>query len=186
MTLLGAALVALWVVVVALAAIVYALTRQIGVLHERLGPVGALSMGGGLKPGEAVETMHLAAIDGSDFALGRFAEAHRAVFIFFLSPTCPICKSLVPVVKDLARAERDWMDLLVASDGGDLGEHRRYAEELGLAADAYVLSEPLGVAMGVARLPYAALIDSAGVLAASGLVNNREHLESLLLARQAG
>ena len=34
--------VVLWIVVLALLALVLALTRQIGVLHERISPVGAL------------------------------------------------------------------------------------------------------------------------------------------------
>ena len=35
-------------------------------------------------------------------------------------------------------------------------------------------------------LPYAALLDQAGVLVAKGLVNSREHLESLLEAKRLG
>jgi methylamine dehydrogenase accessory protein MauD len=38
----------------------------------------------------------------------------------------------------------------------------------------------------VARLPYAALIDPQGVVRAKGLVNNREHLESLFEAERRG
>jgi methylamine dehydrogenase accessory protein MauD len=38
----------------------------------------------------------------------------------------------------------------------------------------------------VNRLPYAVLLDGAGVLRAKGLVNSREHLESLFEARERG
>jgi len=41
-----------WVAIVALGVLVIALSRQIGVLHERLRPVGALSMGQALKVGD--------------------------------------------------------------------------------------------------------------------------------------
>ena len=47
-------------------------------------------------------------------------------------------------------------------------------------------SAELGVAYGVSKLPYAALVDGAGVLRARGLVNTREHLESLLEAMDLG
>ncbi|MEO2184182.1 MAG: methylamine dehydrogenase accessory protein MauD, partial [bacterium] len=40
----------------------------------------------------------------------------------------------------------------------------------------------LGISLGVNKLPFAALINRDGVLRARGLVNNREHLESLLAA----
>jgi methylamine dehydrogenase accessory protein MauD len=38
----------------------------------------------------------------------------------------------------------------------------------------------------VSRLPFAALVDEAGVLRARGLVNSREHLESLFEAKRLG
>jgi methylamine dehydrogenase accessory protein MauD len=38
----------------------------------------------------------------------------------------------------------------------------------------------------VSRLPFAALLDPAGTLRARGLVNSREHLESLFEAQRLG
>jgi len=38
----------------------------------------------------------------------------------------------------------------------------------------------------VSRLPYAVLIDERGVIRAKGLVNSREHLESLFNAKELG
>jgi len=40
--------------------------------------------------------------------------------------------------------------------------------------------------MVVAQLPFAALIDENGILCARGLVNTREHIESLFEAREQG
>jgi methylamine dehydrogenase accessory protein MauD len=39
---------------------------------------------------------------------------------------------------------------------------------------------------GVAKLPYAVPIDEEGIVAAQGLVNTREHLESLFEAQRHG
>jgi methylamine dehydrogenase accessory protein MauD len=50
----------------------------------------------------------------------------------------------------------------------------------------YVVSAPLGMTYQVSRLPFAALLDEAGVLRARGLVNSREHLESLFEAKRLG
>jgi methylamine dehydrogenase accessory protein MauD len=44
----------------------------------------------------------------------------------------------------------------------------------------------LGLAFVVEKLPFAALIDKAGVIRAKGLVNSREHLESLFEAHERG
>ena len=49
-----------------------------------------------------------------------------------------------------------------------------------------MISEQLGRSYGVAKLPYAVLIDEAGKLSATGLVNTREHLESLFVAKERG
>ena len=49
-----------------------------------------------------------------------------------------------------------------------------------------MLSAPLGVTYQVSRLPFAAIIDEAGILRARGLVNSREHLESLFEAKRLG
>jgi methylamine dehydrogenase accessory protein MauD len=50
----------------------------------------------------------------------------------------------------------------------------------------YIVSLELGMKFEVGKLPYAVLIDSEGVLRSKGLVNSREHLESLVLAMQSG
>ena len=38
----------------------------------------------------------------------------------------------------------------------------------------------------VGKLPYAVLIDETGVIRAKGLINTREHLESLIQAKEMG
>jgi methylamine dehydrogenase accessory protein MauD len=49
-----------------------------------------------------------------------------------------------------------------------------------------VVSAALGLAYQVSRLPFAALLDEKGILRARGLVNSREHLESLFEAKRLG
>jgi methylamine dehydrogenase accessory protein MauD len=93
---------------------------------------------------------------------------------------------LLPVVTKIAKEERGWLDLVFASDGGTRNEHEAYVVDRQLQAFAYVVSQELGVAFQVGKLPYAALLDESGVLVAKGLVNSREHLESLFEAKRLG
>jgi hypothetical protein len=44
----------------------------------------------------------------------------------------------------------------------------------------------VGMTYQVGKLPYAVLIDERGIVRAKGLVNSREHLESLLVAKETG
>jgi methylamine dehydrogenase accessory protein MauD len=176
----------LWIAVVALAATVYALARQIGVLHERIAPAGALTLSGGLQPGEPAPELTLTTLAGEPLTLRASAGAGRGLLLFFLSPTCPVCRSLLPVVRRMANEERAWLDVVLASDGSTLAEHEAYVKDKQLDTFPYVVSQELGVALGVGKLPYAALLDDQGVLAAKGIVNTREHLESLLEALRLG
>jgi methylamine dehydrogenase accessory protein MauD len=178
--------IALWIAVVLLALVVYALTRQIGVLHERVAPAGALTLSGGVKAGETAPTLALSTLDGETLQLDSFAANGRGVLLFFLSPTCPVCKSLLPVVTRIAKEERAWLDLVFASDGASRAEHEAYVADRQLENFPYVLSQDLGVAFQVGKLPYAALLDETGVLIAKGLVNTREHIESLFEAKRLG
>ncbi|MFO1116137.1 MAG: methylamine dehydrogenase accessory protein MauD [Beijerinckiaceae bacterium] len=177
------AVVLLWILVIVLAVIVFALARQVGILFERVAPMGALMTDSGPKVGEATEAFDLAALDGRRVSLGP--QQARAALVFFLSPTCPVCKKLLPILKSIAANERSWLDLVLASDG-DASAHRAFVADRALADYPYVLSTELGMAFRVSRLPYAVLIDKQGIVKGKGLVNNREQLESLFNARELG
>jgi methylamine dehydrogenase accessory protein MauD len=175
----------LWVVVLGLSAVVVALTRQIGILYERVAPAGALAIGLGPKVGEAAPLVDAPLLSGGRMHLGGPSADGRRTLLFFLSPTCPVCKTLLPVVRRIAREERKRVRLVLASDGPE-AEHRRFVDANDLSDLPYALSTELGVAWKVPRLPYAALLDAAGVVRSKGLVNSREHLESLLEADERG
>jgi methylamine dehydrogenase accessory protein MauD len=161
-----------------------ALARQIGVLHQRIAPAGALALRQPLKLGEPVPEMSLTALDGATLRIGG-ARGGRSQLVLFVSPDCAICESLLPAVRSAQGAERAWLDIVLASDG-DVERQLRFVEDNGLGRFPYVLSEQLGRSFGVAKLPYAVLIDEAGKLSATGLVNTREHLESLFVAKERG
>jgi methylamine dehydrogenase accessory protein MauD len=147
---------------------------------------GALTLSGGVKSGETPPALSLTGLDDSVLKLDSFAARGRGVLLFFLSPTCPLCRSLLPVVTRIAKEERKWLDLVFASDGGTRAEHEAYVKERQIEAFPYVISQELGVAFRVGKLPYAALLDEKGVLVAKGLVNSREHLESPVRSETAG
>jgi methylamine dehydrogenase accessory protein MauD len=185
MTPLAISVIVLWVVVLGLLAVVLALTRQLGVLHERIAPVGALMLNRGLTVGEQAPAMDIVDLDGGAIRLGSPRADGKSTLVLFVSPTCPVCKSLLPIVKSSGKQERDWLDIILASDGAP-DEHREYVRANGLGGVPYVLSAPLGMTYQVSRLPFAALLDEAGILRARGLVNSREHLESLFEAKRLG
>jgi methylamine dehydrogenase accessory protein MauD len=178
------AIAVLWVVVTVLVVAVLALARQIGVLHERLQPVGALKLSHGLKVGEPAPELTVMDLKGRDIRFGQANPGGVDTLVVFVSPTCPVCKSLLPALRSIRRREKR-VEVVLASDGTRL-EHTDFVASESLEEFRYVLSEPLGVAFGAGRLPHAVLIDGGGIVRASGLVNSREHLDSLFEARDRG
>jgi methylamine dehydrogenase accessory protein MauD len=174
----------LWIGLLALGAVCLALARQIGVLHQRIAPAGALSLRQPLKPGDLAPEMALPGLDGSRVVIGG-VRGGRSQLLLFLSPGCEICETLLPALRSAQSAERRWLDVILASDG-ELDQHEAFVRNKGLSKFPYVVSEHLGRSYGVAKLPYAVLIDEAGRLSSSGLVNTREHLESLFIAKETG
>lgn len=76
----------LWITVVVLALLVFALTRQVGILYERVAPAGALMPTSGPKIGELSKQLSLTTIDGSPISIGGANEPGLASFILFISP----------------------------------------------------------------------------------------------------
>lgn len=180
----------LWFMVILLSVVVFALARQLGILYQRIDPVGALAMNQKFAGGDKAPSMVLTTLDGREVAIaprgsGDVGKA-RSQLLFFLSPTCPICKTLLPSIQSLRRREAAWLDIVLASDGGTENSHRAFVTERKLEDFPYILSEALGRAYAVAQLPYGVLIGEDGDITALGLVNSREHLDSLLEARRLG
>jgi methylamine dehydrogenase accessory protein MauD len=173
----------LWGVVIILAFTVLALARQIGVLHERVAPAGALVGGAGPGVGEPSPTLEVHALAGNAITVGGTLAAGRALLMLFVSPTCPICKQLIPVAQDFTKTER--LEVLFVGDG-DAAEQNKLIARFGIDAKRFVNGPDIGFAYRVDKLPYAVLLDDRGLISAKGLVNSREHLESLIIAKESG
>jgi methylamine dehydrogenase accessory protein MauD len=175
----------LWALVIALTFVVFALARQIGVLHDRIAPTGALMLAKGLSVGQAAPVVAVDDLEGQSRRIGAARDDGKSTLVLFLAPTCPVCKMLLPVLKSSQRSEQSWLQIVLASDG-DNDVQTDFRKRNGLMSFPYVLSPALGIAYQVNRLPYAVLLDERGIVLARGLINSREHLESLFEAKRLG
>ena len=173
----------LWGVVIVLALTVLALARQVGVLHERVAPAGALLSAAGPGVGEPSPRLEVHAMAGNAITVGGTLAAGKALLVLFVSHTCPICKKVIPVAQDFTKAER--LEVLYVGDG-DSAEQKNLIERFGIDAKRFVNGPEIGLAYRVDKLPYAVLLDDEGLISAKGLVNSREHLESLIIAKESG
>ncbi len=175
----------LWILLAGLTFTVMALARQIGILHERIAPAGALMVSGGPKVGEASPVIEVSDINGTDLSIGAARPDKKSTLVFFLSPNCPVCKTLLPVLESSAKSEKDWLEIMLASDGDSAGQ-KAFIEQYKLQGFTYILSSNLGLTFQVGKLPFAILLDQDGIIRSKGLVNSREHLESLFEAKERG
>jgi len=174
----------LWIAVLAALVGLFALARQIGVLYERVAPMGALMIDTGPKVGEPSPVFELPnLVDNTRVTIGRPGE--KSTLLFFLSPTCPVCKKMLPILRSVYNTEKDWLRVVLTSDG-EQPEHLAFYDKADLKEFPYLLSSEPGMAYRVAKLPYAVLLNEQGRIVAKGLVNSREQLESLFTAKELG
>ena len=173
----------LWIVVILQGVTILALARQIGVLHDRVAPAGALIHGAGPGVGEQSPRLEVHALAGNAITVGGKLAAGKALLMLFVSSTCPICKKLIPIAKNFARSER--LDVLFVGDA-DPAEQRTLIAQFELDEHCFVNGPEVGMTYRIDKLPYAVLLDDAGMIAAKGLVNSREHFESLIVAKETG
>ena len=147
-----AAFVAQWVLLLVLCVVVVALARQVGTLHLRMGPRGALEIDTEGPPiGEALPPVDVLDADGAPLVLGG-AGARRLVL--FSSPTCMVCREVAPALPAAARA-------------GDLVPQ--------------VVHDPDAErAFEVPGTPFLLVLDELGIVRAKGTVNNLEQMEGLV------
>jgi methylamine dehydrogenase accessory protein MauD len=171
-----------WVCVEAIS--IVALARQIGILHERLGPVGARTMNPGPRIGQPAPAVEATDINGRSVSLGATHGART--LMVFISTQCSTCAEIMPTLRTLYRTEsRDLEIMLISADGSEL-VGRAYARQHDVAALPFVVSSELAKLFQVGLSPYAVMIDRTGVVRAKGVVNNTSHIESLLNAEESG
>lgn len=99
----------LWIAVIVLTTLVLALARQVGVLHERIAPAGALAMNAVLKVGEKAPHLIEQSLDGRRVEIGK--EKSVSTLVFFLSPDCPVCNTLLPALKSALKRKNPGLNV---------------------------------------------------------------------------
>lgn len=172
-----------WVALCAGGIVLLGIARQVGLLHERSAPLGAMITDHGPGIGDKAPTFSIIDVKGQKRQIGGEDAAGDETMLLFTSPTCPVCEKLLPLVKSVARAEG--IKVMLISDGAE-EDHKEFLAKHPLDGLPYVISAEIGMRFQVGKVPYGVLIDSAGVIKAKGLCNTREHLESLLEASRTG
>ena len=168
----AASYVVLWLLVVVLCVMVVALARQIGTLHLRLGPRGALELDDEGPPlGDAPPSRDARDLDGVPITIGGPGTPQ---LLLFVSPGCMVCGQVLPSLPVLARTHG--LDAVAISEDDEI-ETRR---ELSGHNVRIVAGHEHFSAYSVPGTPYAVVLDRLGVVRGKGTVNNLEQFEGLI------
>jgi methylamine dehydrogenase accessory protein MauD len=170
----AASYLALWILVVTLCVVVVALARQIGTLHLRLGPRGALEMDDEGPPlGEGVVPIEATDLEGRSVAL---AGSGAAQLILFVSPGCQVCETVLPSIAAVAGAAG--LAPYVVTDLDSTETALSFAHK---RLNAPVVPSPEAArAYSIPGTPYVVVLDELGVVRAKGTVNSLEQMEGLI------
>ncbi|EGD25860.1 redoxin domain-containing protein [Prescottella equi] len=183
-TFLLIAVVVLAVAVAVLFLMVLALAREIGRVQVRLGPLGARMMDTGPKV-EQVAPSFRGLTDHLGRTVGVGGHRDKPQLLLFTAPTCSTCKSLLPGLRAMAKAERD-LEIVIVSDGTP-EEHAQFLAGSGIGSElSYVDGRDVGIAYQVGTTPYGVVLDEHGKIRSKGLCNHMAQVESLLNALESG
>ena len=170
----AASYIVLWLLVIVLSIVVVALARQIGTLHLRLGPRGALEIDNEGPPlGEAPAPAALRTLDGS---LVDIAGPGRRQVLLFASPNCHLCDQVAPALHVAARTRN--AEAVVIVDADELETRAAYVHKD--VSVPVVPSPDLTGAFDIPGTPFVVVLDDLGVVQAKGTANNLEQLEGLI------
>lgn len=170
----AASYVVLWGLVLVLCVIVVALARQVGALHLRLGPRGALELDEEGPPlGEAPEPVDATDLSGRAVTIGGPGESQ---LLLFVSPGCRLCDEVLPGLPVIARRTDMAAYVVTGLDAAET-KSRFGGKPLGTSVVAGKLTAQ---AYAIPGTPYAVALDERGVVRAKGTVNSLEQLEGLV------
>jgi methylamine dehydrogenase accessory protein MauD len=166
--------VVMWLLLAALTIVVVALARQIGTLHLRLGPRGALEVDDEGPPlGEAPPPEESTDANGRPARIGGPGEAQ---LLLFVSPGCHLCEQVLPSLPAVARAHELKAYVLADVDAEEtVSQYERRRLDVRVVSAQEIVQR-----YRVPGTPYVVVLDALGVVRAKGTVNNLEQLEGLV------
>nr|WP_298795533.1 alkyl hydroperoxide reductase [uncultured Acetobacter sp.] len=156
---------------------VFVLARQIGVLHERLAPIGVQPVLAGLQAGQALPQVTARTLADTPVAIGGASVAGRAMMLMFVSADCPVCKRALPLARAVAQ-DHD-LDLVLIGEG-DVVALSAMASRTPLDGVPLLVSMELLLLMQIGRLPTLVVLDPRGVITARGVAGSRREIEALV------
>jgi len=174
----------LWAVVVSQVVLTLALARMVGQLRRRNPPSGARVINPGPEIDSFVEDWEGTDLLGNPVSI-KFPR-ERGLFLLYISPHCTVCAGLIPSAKRFFKEIETEADSIWVMVLGKRETQINYARENGLTKHHIVAEDQLPVSFRIEGAPFGLWVNSSGQVQAKGMVDRREHLESLRYAAEIG
>jgi len=174
-----------FVILLILAVFVLSLARQVGILHERLSPAGVERTRSGIGVGERLPMEKLDALSGAPVEIGPASEPQALLFV---AADCPICRSVLPgFERGLAESGMAgyWISDGLPATGEEFPDYAAYASEHHIDPDRFLISQELGLALGVRQLPALVLLDDNSRLQSLDVLSGPRQLRRIFEAQRA-
>jgi methylamine dehydrogenase accessory protein MauD len=184
-TLWIASQVLIWLVVFFVAFLLLGTLRALGLLKWRLEQLEATTPSrlgrSGLRPGKRAPDFTLPSVGGPEVALHDFSG--RKVLVVFTQAGCGPCRQIMPELNRLGGRDLQ----VIVLNKGDAKTTGEWAAETG-ARFPVLIQDGLDISKKyeVFATPFAFLIDEKGVVAAKGIITNKQHIGYVLSAAQGG
>ncbi len=183
MTLFSVSYVILWVLLVLQMAALYVLARQVALLAHRLPPRGARITNIGPVVGTRAPEIRERSLQGGEVTIPNPSKASLLVFV---TAGCSSCEAIAPALRSLARQERKVLDLILVTGSSNELETKRFLKRHRLDHVPIVASDDVLERYEIGGSPYGVVVDVNGNVVSKGIVNHREHLDSLVNALETG
>jgi methylamine dehydrogenase accessory protein MauD len=174
----------LWVVVIAQGILTLALARMVGRLSRNTPLTGARVINPGPEINSLMTDLETTDLRGNSISF-RFPR-DRGLFLLYVSPHCSTCVSLVPSARRFFKEISSQTDAIWVMVSGSQEAQLEYAVRNDLTKYPITAEEQLPPGWRVRGAPFGLWIDASGRVSSKGMVNYREHLESLRNAAKMG
>ncbi|MCB1684646.1 MAG: hypothetical protein R3E82_07850 [Pseudomonadales bacterium] len=167
-----------FLILIGLAVVVLSLARQIGILHERTAPASLARNQPHLHAGDRLPEITVPTLAGGKVSLGGGQTTESFTSLLFIAADCPICRSVLPAYQ--SALETGAVSAYWVGDGMPLAAFERYADEQGIDPERLLLSQELGLRLGVRALPALALLDAGQRLVSLDIIDGPAQIRKLM------
>jgi methylamine dehydrogenase accessory protein MauD len=174
----------LWLMVLLQIALTIALARLVGQLNQRLPPSGARLIDPGPEIGDLVEAFDCT--DLQSHPVSFYFPSDHGLLVLYISPHCSACTKLLPAFRRFSVEISQKAAAAIVMVQGSPESQKEYVHRHKLTDFTVLSEEEIPPSLHVGGAPYGLWVDRDGHVVAKGMVNNREHLESLMHASDRG